>query len=526
MPRRDDIESILVIGSGPIVIGQACEFDYSGTQGCKALRAEGYRVVLVNSNPATIMTDPEFSDATYIEPLTPESIAAIVEKERPDALLPTLGGQTALNATVALAEAGVLDRSGVRLIGAGIDAIRRAEDRRQFAATMRAAGLALPRSGFAHSLEEALAVAAEIGAPVIVRPSFVLGGGGTGLAATEDELRAVAAHGLAESPISEILVEESVAGWKEFELEVMRDGSDNAVVICSIENVDPMGIHTGDSITVAPQQTLTDREYQRMRDAALACIRAVGVDTGGSNIQFAVDPRDGRQVVIEMNPRVSRSSALASKATGFPIAKIAALLAVGYRLDEIRNDITGETLAAFEPTLDYVVVKIPRFAFEKFPEADPVLTSTMKSVGEVMAIGRTFKEAFGKAWRGVEKAGVDLGASHAARPLPDLLTSLRQGSEHRFHLIEGALESGSTVDEVAAASAVDPWFVDQIAQVVEQASALRRTRLDGLDSERLIEAKRAGLSDTRIAFETGASEVDVRAHRESLGVLPVFKSVD
>src|SRR6266508_2949320 len=443
MPRRDDIESILVIGSGPIVIGQACEFDYSGTQGCKALRAEGYRVVLVNSNPATIMTDPEFAHATYIEPLTPESIAAIVEKERPDALLPTLGGQTALNATVALAEAGVLDRSGVRLIGAGIDAIRRAEDRRQFAATMRAAGLALPRSGFAHSLEEALAVAAEIGAPVIVRPSLVLGGGGPGLAATEDGLRAVAAHGLAESPISEILVEESVAGWKEFELEVMRDGSDNAVVICSIENVDPMGIHTGDSITVAPQQTLTDREYQRMRDAALACIRAVGVDTGGSHIQ----------------------------------------LAVGYRLDEIRNDITGETLAAFEPTLDYVVVKIPRFAFEKFPQADPRLTTVMKSVGEVMAIGRTFSEALGKAVRSLERPDLEAPARHAT------LDAAESATERRVLEVDALLGRGASVDDVAEASAIDPWFVDQIAQVAETAEALRGKDLANLTAADLLEAK-------------------------------------
>src|SRR6266508_2846564 len=520
MPRRDDIESILVIGSGPIVIGQACEFDYSGTQGCKALRAEGYRVVLVNSNPATIMTDPEFSDATYIEPLTPESIAAIVEKERPDALLPTLGGQTALNATVALAEAGVLDRSGVRLIGAGIDAIRRAEDRRQFAATMRAAGLALPRSGFAHSLEEALAVAAEIGAPVIVRPSFVLGGGGTGLAATEDELRAVAGRGLAESPISEILVEQSVAGWKEFELEVMRDGADNAVVICSIENVDPMGVHTGDSITVAPQQTLTDREYQRMRDAALACIRAVGVDTGGSNIQFAVNPRDGRQVVIEMNPRVSRSSALASKATGFPIAKIAALLAVGYRLDEIRNDITGETLAAFEPTLDYVVVKIPRFAFEKFPQADPRLTTVMKSVGEVMAVGRTFTEALGKAVRSLERPDLEAPAGDPA------LDALGTATERRVLDVEALLGGGNSVDEVAAASAIDPWFVDQIALVADTAEALRGKDLGDLTAEDLLEAKRRGLSDVRIARLTGSNADRVRARRAELGVEAVFKTVD
>jgi carbamoyl-phosphate synthase large subunit len=533
MPRRDDMESILVIGSGPIVIGQACEFDYSGTQGCKALRGEGYRVVLVNSNPATIMTDPEFADATYVEPLTVDSVAAIIEKERPDALLPTLGGQTALNTTVGLAEAGVLERFGVRLIGAGLDAIRRAEDRQKFAATMIEAGLPLPRSGFAHSQDEALAVAHEVGYPVMVRPSFVLGGGGTGLASDPGELRVVAGRGLAESPITEVLVEESVAGWKEFELEVMRDGADNAVVICSIENLDPMGVHTGDSITVAPAMTLTDREYQHMRDMALACIRAVGVDTGGSNIQFAVDPRTGRQVVIEMNPRVSRSSALASKATGFPIAKIAALLAVGYRLDEITNDITGETLAAFEPTLDYVVVKIPRFAFEKFPQADATLTTVMKSVGEVMAIGRTFTEALGKALRSLERPGFDVDAvvgqvktisgSAEAVPAPDRVAT---PSEHRVIELERALFSGASVEDAAGASFVDPWFVDQIAVMAEVSGGLRGKDLALLSVAELLEAKRHGLSDARIAVLTGASEDAVRARRGQLGVEAVFKTVD
>ncbi len=525
MPRRDDLHTILVIGSGPIVIGQACEFDYSGTQGCKALRREGYRVVLVNSNPATIMTDPEFADATYVEPITLESLTAVIEKERPDALLPTLGGQTALNATVRLAEAGVLERFGVRLIGAGLEAIRRAEDRREFAATMQAAGLPLPRSGFAHTLDEALQVAAEVGYPVIVRPSFVLGGGGTGLAADEIELRVVAGRGLAESPIAEVLVEESVAGWKEFELEVMRDGADNAVVICSIENVDPMGVHTGDSITVAPAMTLTDREYQDMRDMALACIRAVGVDTGGSNIQFAVDPETGRQVVIEMNPRVSRSSALASKATGFPIAKIAALLAVGYRLDEIRNDITGETLAAFEPALDYVVVKIPRFAFEKFPQADPRLSTVMKSVGEVMAIGRTFTEALGKALRSLERPGFDvLGADvDAPAPTDDVLAT---PTDRRIAEIERALAGGRTVDDVAAASAIDPWFVDQIAMMAEISESLRGKTLEQLNAVDIADAKRHGLSDARIAALTGASEGEARRRRLDLGVEAVFKTVD
>jgi carbamoyl-phosphate synthase large subunit len=574
VPRREDIASILVIGSGPIVIGQACEFDYSGTQGCKALRREGYRVVLVNSNPATIMTDPEFADATYVEPLTVESVARIIEKERPDALLPTLGGQTALNTTVALAEAGVLERFGVRLIGAGLDAIRRAEDRREFALTMHAAGLPLPRSGFAHSLDEALAVAGEVGYPVMVRPSFVLGGGGTGLAADPDELRAVAGRAVSESPISEVLVEESVAGWKEFELEVMRDGADNAVVICSIENIDPMGVHTGDSITVAPAMTLTDPEYQQMRDMALACIRAVGVDTGGSNIQFAVDPATGRQVIIEMNPRVSRSSALASKATGFPIAKIAALLAVGYRLDEIANDITGETLAAFEPTLDYVVVKVPRFAFEKFPQADPRLTTVMKSVGEVMAIGRTFTEALGKALRSLERPGFDFDAvvevktispsaeatsGRGPLPLPqrDMKRSGEERDQRSYTLLRGPLPSpsaspahvpapggvasptetrvveleramhrGVSVDDAASDSKVDPWFVDQIALVAEISEALRGKDLALLSRADLFEAKRHGLSDARIGLLTGAEEDDVRRARRDLGVEAVFKTVD
>jgi carbamoyl-phosphate synthase large subunit len=523
MPRRTDVERILIIGSGPIVIGQACEFDYSGTQACKALRAEGFHVSLVNSNPATIMTDPEFADATYVEPLTPESIEAVIARQRPDALLPTLGGQTGLNAAVALAESGALERHGVRLIGASLEAIRRAEDRSRFKEAMVKAGLPVPRAGIAHTIDEALAVGADLGYPVIARPSFVLGGGGTGFAGADDELRALAERSLDASPVREILVEESVAGWKEFELEVMRDGADNAVVVCSIENVDPMGIHTGDSITVAPQQTLSDREYQQMRDEALACIRAIGVETGGSNIQFAVDPHDGRQVLIEMNPRVSRSSALASKATGFPIAKIAALLAVGYRLDEIANDITGRTPAAFEPALDYVVVKIPRFAFEKFSDADPTLTSTMKSVGEVMAIGRTFKEALGKAWRGLEVDGVDLGMGGAR---PRSLGHLAVGSEHRLLSIEAALRDGHSVEEVAGASGIDAWFVDQIAEVVEHGEGLRGRRLGEVDRDELFEAKRMGMSDGRIAALTGATADGVRAHRSRLGVEAVFKTVD
>jgi carbamoyl-phosphate synthase large subunit len=512
----------MVIGSGPIVIGQACEFDYSGTQACKVLRREGFRVILVNSNPATIMTDPEFADRTYVEPLHAESVLEVIRRERPDALLPTLGGQTGLNVAVALAEAGALDDHGVRLIGADLEAIRRAEDRRLFAEAMDGAGLELPRSGFAHSADEALAVAVDLGYPVVVRPSFVLGGGGSGLASDPEELGRIAADGVAASPIGEILVEESVTGWKEFELEVMRDAADNAVVVCSVENVDPMGVHTGDSITVAPAQTLTDREYQDMRDAALACIRAVGVETGGSNIQFAVDPRTGRRVVIEMNPRVSRSSALASKATGFPIAKIAALLAVGYRLDEVVNDITGETPACFEPALDYVVVKVPRWAFEKFPQADPRLGTRMKSVGEVMAIGRTFKEALGKAYRSLERSA-DLGP---AEDPDDLVAALRTPTQDRLPLVELALSRGVTVDQVAAASRIDPWFVDQIAQVAEEARRLEGRRLSRVGPSDLRDAKRVGLSDRRLAGLLGAAEGEVRSARRVAGIVPVFKTVD
>jgi len=526
VPRRTDLQRIMVIGSGPIVIGQACEFDYSGTQACKVLRAEGFEVSLVNSNPATIMTDPQFADRTYIEPLTPESVLAVLEREKPDAILPTLGGQTGLNVSVELAESGELDRLGIRLIGASLEAIHKAEDRSRFKQAMLDVGLDVPRAGIAHTLEEALSLGESIGYPLIVRASFTLGGGGSGFAANRQELASLAARGLSASPVTEILVEESIAGWKEFELEVMRDGADNAVIVCSIENVDPMGVHTGDSITVAPQQTLTDREYQRMRDDAIAVLRAVGVETGGSNVQFAVDPRTGRQVLIEMNPRVSRSSALASKATGFPIAKIAALLAVGYRLDEIVNDITGETPVAFEPTLDYVVVKIPRFAFEKFPEASPVLSSTMKSVGEVMAIGRTFKEALGKAWRGLEKSGFDLGAEHRAGFEGDLLAALAVPTEDRLHLVERAVEAGHAIEDIAAASGIDPWFVDQIAQVVEGAGALRGRPLHTLGAAELRQAKRLGLSDGRVALLTAATEAAVRRHRDALGVEPVFKTVD
>jgi carbamoyl-phosphate synthase large subunit len=531
MPRRTDIRKIIVIGSGPIVIGQACEFDYSGTQACTVLRREGFEVCLVNPNPATIMTDPEFADRTYIEPLTPASVLQILERERPDALLPTLGGQTGLNVSVALAESGDLGRLGVRMLGASLEAIHKAEDRSGFQRAMVEGGLAVPRSGIARSVEEAVSLGSALGFPVIVRPSFTLGGGGSGFADDRAELADVAARSLAASPVNEVLIEESIAGWKEFELEVMRDGADNAVIVCSIENLDPMGVHTGDSITVAPQQTLSDREYQRMRDTAIEVLRVIGVETGGSNVQFAVDPSTGRQVLIEMNPRVSRSSALASKATGFPIAKIAALVAVGYRLDEITNDITGETPAAFEPTLDYVVVKIPRFAFEKFPTADTALGSTMRSVGEVMAIGSTFKEAIGKAWRGLERpasdrtwGGADL-ASPTAPGDPSLADAARP-SEHRLHLVAALLASGETIDDVAAASRIDPWFVDQIAQVVEGARELIGRPLEEIQTDELRQAKRLGLSDERIGQLTDRSAGAVRARREALGVTPVFKTVD
>src|SRR5690348_7657595 len=465
MPKRTDLRHVLVIGSGPIVIGQACEFDYSGTQACRVLRAEGLRVSLVNSNPATIMTDPEFADATYVEPITPEFVEQVIARERPDALLATLGGQTALNTAVALHEAGVLDKYGVELIGADIDAIRRGEDRQLFKDIVARAGGETPRSRVCHSMQEVHETVAELGLPVVIRPSFTMGGLGSGLAHTPEDLERLAGVGLAASPVHEVLIEESVLGWKEYELELMRDRRDNVVVVCSIENLDPMGVHTGDSITVAPAMTLTDREYQRMRDVGIAVLRAVGVDTGGCNIQFAVHPQTGRLVVIEMNPRVSRSSALASKATGFPIAKIAARLAVGYTLDEIRNDITGETPAAFEPTLDYVVVKVPRFAFEKFPGADPELTTTMKSVGEAMALGRSFPEALGKALRSLE----DGRGGFWVQPDPgdDTAPDPALPTEGRLYAVERALRDGATVAELGERTGIDPWFLDQVAALAE-----------------------------------------------------------
>jgi carbamoyl-phosphate synthase large subunit len=525
MPRRTDIGSILLIGSGPIVIGQACEFDYSGTQACKALKEEGYRIILVNSNPATIMTDPEFADRTYIEPMTVELLERIIAAERPHALLPTIGGQTGLNLALDLAAAGVLERHGVELIGAKVDAIRRAEDRDLFKQAMRGIGLDLPRSGVVHSLKEAERLRLEVGLPVIIRPSRTLGGTGGNFAATAEEFRAHVAWGLEASPITEVLIEESIAGWKEFELEVMRDGKDNVVIVCSIENFDAMGVHTGDSITIAPAQTLTDKEYQVMRDAAIACIRAIGVDTGGSNIQFAVHPKTGRQVVIEMNPRVSRSSALASKATGFPIAKIAAKLAVGYTLDELKNDITRETPACFEPTIDYVVTKIPRFTFEKFPQATDVLGPQMKSVGEAMAIGRTFKESLQKAMRSLE-----IG-SQGFEPRPQasddqVRERLRVPNAERLWYIGEAFRRGIDLGVIAGLTAVDPWFLRHIEEIVAEERALVGTALEALSPERLRALKQMGFADARLAALLGATEEAVRSRRETAGVEPVYKTVD
>ena len=536
MGRRDDISSILVVGSGPIVIGQACEFDYSGTQACRVLREEGYRVILANSNPATIMTDPDLADRTYIEPLEVDVLAAIIERERPDALLPTMGGQVALNLAVQLAEDGILDRFGVELIGAKLEAIRTAENRDRFKEAMTEIGLSVPESGFAHDMQEALEAAVVVGFPLIVRPSFILGGAGTGIAADDEAFRRLAAAGLAASPVSEILVERSIAGWKEFELEVMRDGADNCVVVCSIENFDPMGVHTGDSITVAPAQTLSDVEYQKMRDAAFACIRRVGVESGGSNIQFAVDPRAGGMLVIEMNPRVSRSSALASKATGFPIAKIAARLAVGYRLDEIANDITKATPACFEPTIDYVVTKVPRWAFEKLPGALDALGTRMQSVGEAMAIGRTFPESLQKALRGLELDRAGLNADRAEQRYEqldddELLHRAATATPDRPFQLEAALRRGFSVERVAEVTAIDPWFLDQIAAVVDERLGLEDLAAAGvmpsdLEPGAWRRAKRLGFSDTQIAYLFGVGEDHVRSARLLAGVRPTFKTVD
>ncbi|MFZ1060057.1 MAG: carbamoyl-phosphate synthase large subunit [Candidatus Rokuibacteriota bacterium] len=524
MPKRTDIEKILLIGSGPIVIGQACEFDYSGTQACKALREEGFEVILVNSNPATIMTDPEMADRTYIEPLTPEMVAKVIARERPQALLPTLGGQTGLNLAVALAEQGTLDQYGVELIGAKLPAIKKAEDRELFKEAMQAIGLEVPQSGYAKSLEDAREVVRRVGYPVIIRPSFTLGGTGGSIAYNPEELEEAIRWGLQTSPLGTVLVEESVIGWKEFELEVMRDGKDNVVIICSIENFDPMGIHTGDSITVAPAQTLSDKEYQLMRDAAIAIIREIGVETGGSNIQFAVNPDDGRVVVIEMNPRVSRSSALASKATGFPIAKIAAKLAVGYTLDEIRNDITRETPASFEPTIDYCVVKFPRWAFEKFPEADQTLTTQMKSVGEAMAIGRTFKEALQKAIRSLEQDRWGLTLDKPLADLEELRAKLRIPNAERAFVIAEAYRRGIATQDIYALTRIDPWFLENIREIVEFESELQRAGL--ADPVVLRKAKQMGFSDRRIGELTGRTELEVRKSRLAQGIRATFKMVD
>jgi carbamoyl-phosphate synthase large subunit len=534
MPKRRDIKKILIIGSGPIVIGQACEFDYSGSQACKVLRQEGYKVVLVNSNPATIMTDPELADRTYVEPITVDAVAAIIERERPDALLPTLGGQTALNTAVGLFEKGILKKYRVEMIGADIKAIKKAEDRQLFKEAMQRIKLDLPKSGRAYTLKEAYKVAEKVGFPLIIRPSFTLGGTGGSVAYNIEEFKDLAKIGIESSMISEILIEESVIGWKEFELEVMRDKKDNVVIICSIENFDPMGVHTGDSITVAPAQTLTDKEYQKMRDAAIACIREIGVETGGSNIQFAVNPDSGRMVVIEMNPRVSRSSALASKATGFPIAKIAAKLAVGYTLDEIPNDITKKTPACFEPSIDYCVVKIPRFTFEKFPAANPTLTIAMKSVGESMSIGRTFKEALQKGLRSLEikKAGLESilfrdpvnAAVLDDNAVASINEKLRSPNAERIFYIADALRAGFTIDRLYGLTNVDRWFLYNLKEIVDAERAITGEKV--LSAEALQQAKEFGFSDRQIARLRGITEDEVYALRKIHNIMPDYKLVD
>ncbi|MEZ5381064.1 MAG: carbamoyl-phosphate synthase large subunit [Microthrixaceae bacterium] len=531
MPRRDDLSSILLIGSGPIVIGQACEFDYSGTQACRVLREEGYRVILANSNPATIMTDPDFADATYVEPLTIEVLTAILERERPDAVLPTLGGQTALNLAMDLHEAGTLERLGIELIGANAESIATAEDRSQFKNAMMEIGLNVPASGIAHDLAEAEAVAGQVGLPAIIRPAYILGGQGTGIAFTAEEFTRLAQRGLDASPISEILIEKSILGWKEYELEVMRDRADNCVIVCSIENVDPMGVHTGDSITVAPAQTLSDVEYQAMRNAAFACIRRVGVETGGSNVQFAVNPADGELVVIEMNPRVSRSSALASKATGFPIAKIAARLAVGYTLDEIPNDITEKTPACFEPVIDYVVTKVPRWNFEKFPGVPTTLGTQMQAVGEVMAIGRTFPESLQKALRSLESGRAGLGADGSEGELgaledDELAVRVGVGTPERIFEVGEALRRGWGVDRLHELSKIDPWFLDEMSTIYEERKVLERTSADALSRAGWTRAKRLGFADVQLAHIWGSDEATVRAARLAAGVTPTYKTVD
>ncbi|WP_028769480.1 carbamoyl-phosphate synthase large subunit [Silanimonas lenta] len=531
MPKRTDLQSILIIGAGPIVIGQACEFDYSGAQACKALKAEGYRVILVNSNPATIMTDPDMADAVYIEPINPATVERIIAKEKPDALLPTMGGQTALNCALELADSGVLEAHGVELIGASREAIRMAEDRELFRVAMQEIGLECPKAAVARSFEEAVEIQAKVGYPTIIRPSFTLGGSGGGIAYNREEFEEIVKRGLDLSPVGEVLVEESVLGWKEFEMEVVRDKADNCIIVCSIENLDPMGVHTGDSITVAPAQTLTDKEYQRLRDASIAVLRKIGVDTGGSNVQFGINSQTGRMVVIEMNPRVSRSSALASKATGFPIAKIAAKLAVGYTLDELKNDITGGlTPASFEPSIDYVVTKIPRFAFEKFAAADARLTTQMKSVGEVMAMGRTFQESLQKALRGLEigKVGLDPtgDAERGEEGLARIKRELKEARPERLFHVAEAFRAGLSVEEVYRLSYIDPWFLDQIEELVAMEREVAAAGLSGLDGPRLRALKRAGFSDARLAQLVGTDESAVRALRRAFGVRPVYKRVD
>ncbi len=524
MPKREDIKSVLVIGSGPIVIGQACEFDYSGTQACRVLQEEGIRVILINSNPATIMTDPDFADATYVEPITPEVIESIMEKEKPDAILPTLGGQTALNAAMALHERGSLKKYGVELIGANVEAIRAGENRQEFKELVLRAGADVAKSAIAHTIPECLDIASKLGYPMVVRPSFTMGGLGSGFAYNEEDLVRIAGAGLQASPTSEVLLEESILGWKEYELELMRDKNDNCVVVCSIENFDPVGVHTGDSITVAPALTLTDREYQNLRDIGIQIIRDVGVDTGGCNIQFAVDPVDGRVIVIEMNPRVSRSSALASKATGFPIAKIAAKLAIGYTLDEIPNDITRVTPASFEPTLDYIVVKVPRFAFEKFPAADPTLTTTMKSVGEAMAIGRNFTQALQKALRSLEKRGSSFHWSDQAQTKEELLSAIGIPTDKRIVQLQQALRLGATPTEVFEATKIDPWFIDQIVLINELADWF--SKLPEIGEREIRKMKKYGFSDLQLAQLKGLEEKAVRKMRIELGIRPVYKTVD
>ncbi|MDR3449113.1 MAG: carbamoyl-phosphate synthase large subunit [Alphaproteobacteria bacterium] len=527
MPKRTDIKSICIIGAGPIIIGQACEFDYSGVQACKALREEGYRIVLVNSNPATIMTDPNLADATYIEPITPSVVTQILEKERPDALLPTMGGQTALNVAMALAKDGTLERLGIELIGANREAIEKAEDRSLFRNAMERIGLASPKSFVVKNMDEALKAVATIGLPAVIRPSFTLGGTGGGIAYNKEEFAEIVASGISASPVHEVLVEESVLGWKEYEMEVVRDSKDNCIIICSIENVDPMGIHTGDSMTVAPAMTLTDKEYQIMRNASIAVLREIGVDTGGSNVQFAINPADGRMVVIEMNPRVSRSSALASKATGFPIAKVAARLAVGYTLDELTNDITGDTPAAFEPTIDYIVTKIPRFAFEKFPGAEPLLTTAMKSVGEVMAIGRNWHESLQKALRGLEigMTGLNEMRQLANADIKDIHAALARPTPDRILVIADAMRRGMSVDQIAAICKFDIWFLDRIAEIVAVEKEIRSRGLPK-DAQGMQSLKQMGFSDARLAQLTGGKEEDVAKSRRNLGIVPVFKRID